>query len=261
MFRTREWVMFVSGCTFVLGAIMVTVWSDRAPARTVLPDAIGLLSSAPVSEQQASVVMAESMSTADALQAMRTKVATYRQGRTDDRDRFTVASSVPDTASDSTDDETMDTTTVGPLYCDPSATAYAGTWPRDVLVEEREGVRVVYTANDSLATSSLRLPETLLLQLPAPGRPGMAQRCLPSEVVGVAQDGSLIRNDEVGLYQIFSANTVVGYALDGFPIYGKNDAVQVDACGGAMGMEGYGYVLQSDRESIVHCFRGRPAQL
>lgn len=260
MFRTREWVMFVSGCAFVLGAIMVTGWSEVEPTAAIIPTASFATHTA-VEEQQATVVLADDPSPSDALAAMREKVAVYRTTNNTNSDRFTVATSVSAVAGDATS-SVADTPGSSPVqYCSPDATEYTDTWPRDAAVAEREGIRVVYVANEGAATGTVRLPETLLLQLPAPGRPGVTQRCLPNEVVGVAQDGSLIRNQEVGIYQIFSADTVVGYALDGFPIYGTNDSIDVDVCGGAMGPEGYGYVLQSERESIVQCFRGQPAQL
>lgn len=261
MFQTREWVMFVAGCVFVLGAIMVTVWSETKPASVNIPAAVSFVTQSAVEEQQATVVMSDDPSPSEALAAMRDKVVAYRETHRRDTDKFTVATSVPVVAGEATSSAANTSGPSAVQYCNPDATEYAGVWPRNVVVEEREGVRVVYVASEGVATGTVRLPETLLLQLPAPGRPGIEQHCLPHEVVGVAQDGSLIRNKEVGMYQIFSADTVVGYALDGFPIYGKNDSIDVDTCGGAMGPEGYGYVLQSERESMVQCFRGRPAQL
>jgi hypothetical protein len=71
----------------------------------------------------------------------------------------------------------------------------------------------------------------------------------------------LIRNDEVNLYGLFSANTVVGYALDGFPIYGAAADRTTDQCGGAVGDSGYGYMINSERDFIVACFRARPVEL
>lgn len=261
MFRTREWVMFVAGCVFVLGAIMVTLWSDVSLSTAPVRSAVSFVTERAIPEQQTAVVAAAPERGSAVFERMREKVAQYRATHNTDTDQFTVATTVPqDDVSD--DAETsLPTETLSAQYCDPENTAYVQPWPRNVVVEEREGVRVVYVAGGGVATGTVGLPDDLLLRLPAPGRPGIEQRCLPGEVVGVAQDGSLIRNDEVGLYQIFSADTVVGYALDGFPIYGKNDSIIADACGGGMGPEGYGYVLQSERDTVLQCFRGRPAQL
>jgi hypothetical protein len=61
----------------------------------------------------------------------------------------------------------------------------------------------------------------VVLQLPLPFGP-QGKTCLSYDVVGVALDGSLIRNNEHSLYQVFGSETLIGYALDGFPIYGLN---------------------------------------
>jgi hypothetical protein len=57
MFQTREWVMFVAGCVFVLGAIMVTVWSEKGSVATV-PTAMTFMAGTAYENQSATVVMA-----------------------------------------------------------------------------------------------------------------------------------------------------------------------------------------------------------
>jgi hypothetical protein len=78
--------------------------------------------------------------------------------------------------------------------------------------------------------------------------------------VGVAKDGSLIRNNEARLYGIFGEQTLVGYALDGFPIYGISESV-VDACGGVSVAGQYRYQLSVERENIINCFAAKPIAL
>ena len=59
-----------------------------------------------------------------------------------------------------------------------------------------------------------------VLQLPSRTMPAASPSCIGSDVIGIANDGSLIRNDELSLYGVFGSETRIGYALDGLPIYG-----------------------------------------
>jgi hypothetical protein len=84
---------------------------------------------------------------------------------------------------------------------------------------------------------------------------------LPTDVVGIAQDGSLIRESEMALYGVFGGETLVGYALDGFPIYGSNPGAATDHCGGMMVGGQYRYYLSPERDSVINCFAGVPVTL
>jgi hypothetical protein len=99
-----------------------------------------------------------------------------------------------------------------------------------------------------------------VLQLPTRTTPSTNPTCLASDVIGIATDGSLIRNNEVGLYGIFGADTLIGYALDGFPIYGAGVGA-VDACGGVVVSGVYRYQIQLKNETIINCFAGTPVSL
>ena len=85
--------------------------------------------------------------------------------------------------------------------------------------------------------------------------------CLSSDIVGIALDGSLIRNGEHTLYSIFGAETLVGYALDGFPIYGAIGAPVTDNCGGTAMAGEYRYYLSSERTGVIGCFSGESVTL
>jgi hypothetical protein len=87
-----------------------------------------------------------------------------------------------------------------------------------------------------------------------------SESCVASDVIGIATDGSLIRNNEVGAYGVFGGGTLVGYALDGFPIYGVSEQ-KADICGGAMVGGQYRYVISSERATIINCFAGAPVAL
>ena len=79
-------------------------------------------------------------------------------------------------------------------------------------------------------------------------------------MVGVALDGSLIRNTEYPVYAIFGSESLIGYALDGFPMYGLSTDV-VDQCGGKSVDGQYGYYLRPDQTVVLDCFFGKPVSL
>jgi hypothetical protein len=146
------------------------------------------------------------------------------------------------------------------LNCAP-VTLYAGTWnPADLQFRTSEGVRVVYRESVVTASTSTYTGTETVLQLPIRAFPDARPQCVASDVIGVAQDGSLIRNNEAGLYSVFSEETLVGYALDGFPIYGATTR-RTDVCGGAVVAGQYGYYLSTERAEILNCFSAPPINL
>jgi hypothetical protein len=150
-----------------------------------------------------------------------------------------------------------------PLLC-PTYQLYGGSWiPAGLSIEVVEGARLVTRQRPPSAsvsasgTLALAPDRVVLLQLPIRLSPSATPSCLPSDVVGIATDGSLIRNGEGGLYGVFGAETLIGYALDGFPIYGMHD-IRGDICGGAVVAGQYRYHLSSTRDTILNCFSAPP---
>ena len=84
--------------------------------------------------------------------------------------------------------------------------------------------------------------------------------CIAHDVVGISTTGELIANADAPRYAGYSAATLVGYALDGFPIYGPQSSAQLDACGGTSEGEGYRYHIRSVESFVLGCFAGTPAQ-
>ncbi len=135
--------------------------------------------------------------------------------------------------------------------------------PKGLIIEEAEGARLVYRPKATVptSTSTVAAPaKDIVLQLPVRSMPNANPSCLSTDVIGIAKDGSLIRNEEVGAYGVFGAGTLVGYALDGFPIYGSSDA-KTDVCGGMMVGGQYRYTVSQKRENIINCFAGVPVAL
>lgn len=105
------------------------------------------------------------------------------------------------------------------------------------------------TATETIKTVLLRLP-LVPSQVPVPS-------CLPSEVVGITTSGTLLFNSDARIWQNVTESTLIGYARDGYPIYGQTTA-PLDECGGYNPGSGYRYALSSDRPYLIGCYRATP---
>ena len=260
MFRTRDFVLLFVTIVFLAVAITATVATQPSdPVVTAGPQ----LSESSISEYQAEVHAPETLSRAERLAAMRQKIADG--GGVTLRAPEAEVAATPATDTDVTAAAAV--AAVGELQHCAGYAAYTGPWPRQgVTLAVVEGARLVFEDSQPDGTmTSTTTPATpsrsVLLQLPAAPVLATTPHCVASDVIGVAQDGSLIRNHEAALYGVFGPETLVGYALDGLPIYGTNDAVVHDACGGALVAGQYGYYLSSNRLEVLHCFSAAPATL
>ncbi len=272
MLNTRNFVLFIGIICFIILGIALTVIHDLSfkEASLLQQDNNDLTATAKLSNF--SVVVEEqdeSMTVSEKFDDARRKVLSYRKTESFDERDFVVRE-VPDKTEmlpivQLTSDSTNDINDV--LKCN-NYTLYTGQWLHSYLLSELEGLRVVYDSLKYEAISdypdvdfSLDVWNDFVVQLPIVNNPLDNMNCLRSDVVGIAKDGSLIRNNEYMAYGVFGKDTIIGYALDGFPIYGRDDYVYVDECGGDIGVEGYGYVLQTNRQSILNCYRGQPVVL
>ena len=123
-------------------------------------------------------------------------------------------------------------------------------WPYSNVTVTHDGNKVSYGSELGL-----------LLEINKRSISAGGKQCLGQDVVGVALDGSLIRNGEYGLYGVFGESTQIGYALDGYPIYGLNNSQPTDACGGATVDGSYRYYLSSSRPGVLGCFTATPVTL
>lgn len=175
-------------------------------------------------------------------------------------------------ASPSVEDEVFDASSEiddGGLECGAvdSGISIARSWPLSgVSVSTVGGTRVVtYTATAAAvpisgSTTPMASPavtKTLLVLSQFPVKAGQPT-CLDSEVIGVTVDGSLMFNNDVVLYRNTAANTLIGFARDGFPVYGAYSG-EVDECGGYDGPGGYRYVVVPGESAFINCFTGAPS--
>jgi hypothetical protein len=149
-------------------------------------------------------------------------------------------------------------------WCDATVleSQFVATWPTSgVSVIEREGARAVVVEPQVIASASgtpLLVPQTLMQFARVPA-PAAEPACLTHGYIGTTPDGRLIHNNDVILYQSSSADTLIGYAFDGNPIYGVSSAV-TDVCGGVVTPSGYRYQLGAERDFILGCFVSEPQQ-
>lgn len=132
---------------------------------------------------------------------------------------------------------------------------------RGVKMQVSEGARVFYrpgTATASVGSTTTPTRE-VLAELPL-RKSATGAYCVPSDVIGITENGFLIRNSEVSLFASYGSSALIGYALDGFPIYGASD-VKTDQCGGAVVGGQYRYVLDTNRETIIACYGATPVAL
>jgi len=135
---------------------------------------------------------------------------------------------------------------------------YAGTWPNQLLsIEEQEGVRVVSIKNNAVTPGDEQV--VLVLPIRTEGTPSTPV-CLLTDVVAIAQSGSLIRNTDVVGYRAFPEHMLLGHTLDGFPLYGYSDRA-TDRCGGVEVDGTYRYYLSTARETALDCFVAPPVAL
>jgi hypothetical protein len=166
---------------------------------------------------------------------------------------------------------TADETTTGPVVekrCGDYTAGGVGWNSAGVLLEEVEGARLVYRETKSVAmastssssSSSATIIREILAQLPIRSIPAVSQSCVASDVVGISKNGALIRNTQVAGYGSFGGDILVGYALDGFPIYGATEK-RTDICGGLMEDGQYRYQISNTRDTIITCYAGTPITL
>ncbi|MEZ4104409.1 MAG: hypothetical protein R3B60_03930 [Candidatus Paceibacterota bacterium] len=178
-----------------------------------------------------------------------------------------IASDIENDVEDVNDkDEALDNDLIGGQASIDTCVGYSDmfvSWsPYNLKFEVVEGARIIYKEVENSDVDSVMVGgKNIVLQLPVRTMPLASKKCLANDIVGIALDGSLIRNDEQGVYGIFGKETLVGYALDGFPIYGLNDSVETDRCGGVVEAGQYRYYLSSDREGMIGCYSGLPVNL
>ncbi len=257
-FRTRDFALFLLTVAFLIVGITSTVHTDLVSEDNLA--SVAVFDETASTSYQAVLPEHGADTRSSKLASLREKIAAL------------VLSPVPEEEIvEPVEEETeVEEGTGEVLLCPNYSAPKVMAWqPQGLLFEVVEGARLVYREGGATPATVNELGETVpgvpsrtvLLQLPLRSFPSPTETCLSSDIVGIALDGSLMRNTEQSLYTIFGAETLLGYALDGFPIYGANESVKTDSCGGATVAGSYRYYVSTERAGMISCFGGEPVAL
>ncbi len=153
--------------------------------------------------------------------------------------------------------------------------SYVSKWPfNQVQTRIENGQRVYFVEHWEDMTDQINLhseidevilntqvttTSDIVFQIPVAPVKKAQPLCVPSEIIGVDLNGFLIFNSSVATYSAFDSDTLIGYARDGFPIYGVYKG-EVDKCGGYNHVSGYRYSISPDRDFILGCYVAIPKQ-
>jgi hypothetical protein len=263
MIRTRDLVIFVVILLFLLLCIAVTL------VRDIQFTSQGLVFDIGMQDEETAFT-----ATGDKKEINREDIITrLRNALAQNDSAVEVSPSVEetvDTASEDSDDaEEENDAATGALMCGgDDAESLARSWPLSgVSFVTQESLRsVVHTdasspvAQTSASSTAVAAPavQKTLIVLPLTAYAAASPSCLPSEVVGITTTGSLMYNNEASFYKGYGAEYLIGYARDGFPIYGYYQG-EVDACGGYAHASGYRYTVSPDRDYLIGCYKATPS--
>lgn len=256
-FRTRDFALFLLTVAFLIVGITSTVQTDLVSENNMA--SVAVFDDTTSTSYEAVLPEPDVDNRPSKLASLKEKIASLVL--TPVREEEVVEPEETETKPDEVTGEVL----LCPNYSAPKNISWQ---PQGLMFEVVEGARLVYregapkaTVNE-LGETVAGLPNrTVLLQLPLRSFPSSVETCLSSDLIGIALDGSLMRNTEQSLYTIFGAETLLGYALDGFPIYGTNESISTDSCGGATVAGSYRYYLSTERAGMISCFGGEPVVL
>ena len=136
------------------------------------------------------------------------------------------------------------------------------SWPLSGVTLETVGSvrQVMHTpvsVGGSASTTAQAQPQ-ILIQFPVVPQKTGSPSCVGSEIIGISVTGSLMYNNEASFYRGFGSEYLIGYARDGFPIYGYYEG-SVDSCGGYDHPSGYRYSVTPQSDHIIRCYSGQSA--
>lgn len=273
MIRTRDFAVFLFTVLFLVSGISISVLKGVAVTGGQTAGVyLGGESVAPLGDLIAQPDETTAVDRPGSLASMRAKIAALgaQFGEISPENEVVTAEADPVVGGSATTTDDKDTVTLCANYrtiAPPALGRVAFKEGEGALMVYRTEVAVAQPLVDPSASATASVPpisglrDVTLLQLPLRTSPLSQSSCIPYDVVGIATDGSYIRNDEQSAYAVFGSDILIGYALDGFPIYGLNKRVTTDSCGGARGFDTYRYYLSDTRDGVLGCFSGVPISL
>jgi hypothetical protein len=226
-------------------------------------DAVGFLNRATLfvaasndGTPSAEIAETKTLSKEDRLRQLKDKIAAYMSStdmstENDETVKVVATSTATDTPTEVVSHEEQ--------RCGNYSRVGASWNPIGLNFEEVEGARIVYRENQGDASTTLSSKE-IVLQLPLRSFSANAQRCISSDVIGITVGGALIRNTDISTYRVFGSDMLIGYALDGYPIYGMSTD-KTDACGGRVVAGQYRYQISGEQKTIINCYSGSPVSI
>lgn len=275
--RTRDFFLFCLVVLILVLAIGVTRLSTSFKSIGLAPIVLAPATAPPATVGAVQPEVAGSTSYTQRIAALRAKLketeTTLRMPEVADVKTVDITAPTTTKLQPATTTLAVRPETPGVLTCDGYKSLDLAWNSANLTTEIRDGLRLYFEVStapallpvEALASSSapaVVLPTPVIkASLPVRIWPLPTVSCLPSDVIGIAFNGVLLRNQELTLYSGFSSEMIVGYSLDGFTIYGVTPNVQTDACGGAMVDGVYRYVLDPSRPGLITCFSGIPVML
>jgi len=263
MIRTKDLFLFTACLLFLTVAVFATITATNKPT---VSDEVVIFSESVVEVDGVEMAVASSNRT-DFIADLKKRLAA---------DTSTIIPQASVTSGDIGDIEvaatttaTMFTSTADLNRCvfSDDVIPYLSLWPvSGVVAEVGTALRTYYSETstvvlvDSTGTSTATTTELVrTTYLTVPVRPNKlaTASCVPSEVIGVTTAGALLFNTNAAIYAGVSESILIGYARDGFPIYGATSE-PLDVCGGYDAAMGYRYAIAPDRAQILTCFTGAP---
>jgi hypothetical protein len=262
MFRTRDYALLLSAIVFLLVGIATTIFMERG-FPFLGGQGAAVFTAAPAAQSHEATVSEKSeQSREDRVASLRKKIAALgtlggeNPVEENPEAEQPSASTVPEAGDEPLKENRCSAYSAGDIAWNSAG----------VKISEAEGARIVYRENKSVthsssssSTVSTATTKQVLAELPIRTLPSGSQNCIASDVIGITKNGALIRNKELSLYASFG-NVLIGYALDGFPIYGAAD-VKTDVCGGVVVAGQYRYQITNNRDTIIACYAGLPVSL
>lgn len=257
-FRTRDFVLFSLLVAFLLIGIGSTISQSLSTSNKA--SAISFGDSVAETASHKATLPDKTDERSSRLSNLKAKVAAFLENNNDLTLQDEELGVNESTAKEDKDNGSK--TTAGSILLCTNYTTKNISWTHNNLkFEIIEGARILYRDTTEVATDTGSTIREVVMQLPLRTFPLDFETCLKNDIIGIAMDGSLIRNNDYSIYKIFGPETLVGYALDGFPIYGLNETIKTDSCGGAISGGDYKYFISSDREGVVGCFSATPISI
>ena len=262
MIRTRDLFVFIATLFALLVGIALTLSSDILK---MSQDVATFFAPREESVEFTAEAPQEEINREDIISRLRNALALHESS-------IEPQPSVEEDAVEETEIMSEVSTSIGVERCagGDDAVAYAKSWPlAGVSVQQNGTLRTVVheetnigltssSAASSTGSSTAASVNTVLLTLPVSPYASAEPHCVPSDIIGVTTSGSLMFNNDAAFYRGYGSEYLIGYARDGYPIYGYYEGV-LDNCGGYMHAQGYRYSVSATKDHLLSCFTAAPA--